>query len=141
MVRDQLGDRRSRHQHAFIDVKAQPAKPRFSRDIRGRLPRLHAQFQALDNLLAFGQRQHCVEIIIGKVRRQRERMQRQVAGLVQRRFESVTETQLLALELAGAPANQITDSCQNLQSFGNRHVVNTVSSNIMPRILHHNVNE
>ena len=67
MIADQFGERRARHQHAFVDIKLETAKPGFASNIGGGLARVDAQFENLDDLLALLERQRAAEIIVGPV--------------------------------------------------------------------------
>ena len=104
---DQLGDRRARNQHAFVDIERQPREPGLVGNVGRRFVLLQALAILFQHPAFFIVRQPAIEKIGAEIRRQMQRGQAQVHGFVDRVRHALGETQLRLIELADAPAYQV----------------------------------
>ena len=134
LLLDQFGNRRTRDQYTLINIKIQARKPRLPGDVSCRFSLMQPQLVVFQHGTFFFVRQAAVKIFITEVRRQMQRRQAQVHGLVQCIRHTVGETQPGLVELAHSPSHQVADGMQLTCYCANIH-----SLLIVTRKLHDSV--
>ncbi|MNO94415.1 hypothetical protein D3C76_860330 [compost metagenome] len=109
---DQLGDRRTGHQHALVDHEGHAAEPGLAEQIGHRHALFDAAEEQLAQVRAFVLFQATVQVAVGDLVRQVQSAQHQLAGLIPGIVGAMTEEQVFSMETADSPANVITQGAQ-----------------------------
>ncbi|MCY1430964.1 hypothetical protein D9M71_469240 [compost metagenome] len=109
---DQLADRRTGYQHAFVDNERHPAEPRLAQQVGGRYAFFDTpgdQLLYMNQLLVF---KTAVQIAVGNFPRQVDSAQHQEPRFVPGVVGTMPEKQLFLMETADSPTDMVAQGAQ-----------------------------
>ena len=120
---DQFTNRRTRHQHAFIDVKFMATEPGFVGQVGHRNALVDAANHALNNTVFFAGGQTRGAHVFRDIQRQVERRQHQLHGFIPRVVSAVAVPDIRRAEAAHRPAQHVLNGLQLIYCFINENFI------------------
>lgn len=124
---DQLADRRTRHQHALVDVEFHAAEPGLVGQVGDRDALVDAADHALNDAMALAGGQTGGVHVLRNIQRQEQAWQHQLHRFVPRIIGSVTIVDIGGVETAYRPAQHILNGVQFVHCFVDENFVNLPS--------------
>ncbi len=117
VVINQLANRRTRHQHALIDIKFVAAEPGFIGQVGDRDTLVNATNHSLDNAVFFAGRQPRGPHIFRNIQRQIKRRQHQLYRFIPRVIGTVSIPDIRRAKAAYRPAQHVLNGMQFTYCF------------------------